>query len=202
VAIGGTGVPVTAAEAEGRPGKGEDGTARTREVKMAVAFTQTAADEEGRPARDPASSSYVATFAPAAASGTLMAAGAHRRGAGHIPQMVIPGDGAAWIWNLAGQHLPEATQVVDLFHAREHLHDLAKLLEFMLGGGKNDWLAARLAELDDGNIEAICAAARAFPWPARKPRTRPRPWATSSTTPAGCVTPTSASSACSWDPGR
>ena len=138
VAIDGTGVPVTAAEAEGRPGKGDDGIARTREVKMAVAFTQAATDEEGRPVRDPASSSYVATFAPAAAFGTLMAAEAHRRGAGHLRQMVILGDGAAWIWNLAGQHFPEATQVVNLFHAREHLHDLAKLLEFMLGSGKED----------------------------------------------------------------
>lgn len=170
VAIDGTGVPVTTAEAEGRPGKGEDGTARTREVKMAVAFTQTATDQDGRPARDPASSSYVATFAPAAAFGTLMAAEARRRGASHIRQMVILGDGAAWIWNLASQHFPEATQVVDLYHAREHLHDLAKLLEFMLGDHKDDWLAARLAELDDGNIEAICAAARTFPLAGSKAR--------------------------------
>jgi hypothetical protein len=122
------------------------------------------------PVRDPASSSYVATFAPAAAFGTLMAAEAHRRGASHIRQMVILGDGAAWIWNLAAQHFPGATQVVDLFHAREHLHDLAKLLEFMLGGGKDDWLAARLAELDDGNIGAICAAARTFPLMGKKAR--------------------------------
>jgi len=137
-------------------------------VKIAVAFTQAATDEEGRPVRDPASSSYVATFAPAAAFGTLMAAEAQRRGASHIRQMVILGDGAAWIWNLAGQHFPQATQVVDLFHAREHLHDLARTLEFMLGHGKDDWLAARLAELDDGNIEAICAAARAFPLAGKK----------------------------------
>ena len=41
VAIDGTGVPVTAAETEGRPGKAEDGSARTREVKMACLFTQT-----------------------------------------------------------------------------------------------------------------------------------------------------------------
>jgi hypothetical protein len=169
-AIDGTGVPVTAAEAEGRAGKGADGTAHTREVKMAVMFTQTAADEDGGPVRDPASSSYVATFAPAAAFGTLMAAEARRRGAAHIRQMAILGDGAAWIWNLATTHFPEATQIVDLYHAREHLHDLAKLLEFMLGDHKNDWLAARLAELDDGNIEAICTAARTFPLAGSKAR--------------------------------
>jgi hypothetical protein len=168
VCIDGTGVPVVAAETEGRPGKGEDGKARTREVKMAVAFTQTSTDEEGRPVRDPASSSYVATFAPAAEFGPLMAAEARRRGAGHIRQLVILGDGAAWIWNLAAQHFPEATQVVDLYHAREHLHDLAKLLEFMLGDTKDQWLAARLDDLGAGDTGAICTAARAYPLAGKK----------------------------------
>ena len=168
VCIDGTGVPMVPAETAGRDGKGEDGTARTREVKMAVAFTQSTTDEEGRPVRDPASSSYVAAFAPAAGFGTLMAAEARRRGAAGVRQLVILGDGAAWIWNLATQHFPEATQIVDLYHARQHLHDLARMLEFMLGDHKQDWLAARLAELDDGDIEAICAAARAFPLAGKK----------------------------------
>ena len=106
-----------------------------------------------------------------------MAGEARRRGAGHIRQLVILGDGAAWIWNLASEHLPQATQIVDLFHAREHLHDLAKLLEFMLGDHKPAWLEERLAELDAGDIGAICTAARAFP-PGRpqgqRPENRPR----------------------------
>ena len=131
------------AETDGRPGKGEDGKARTREVKLACAFTQTKVDEDGYPVRDPHSSSYLATFAPAAAFGTLMAAEARRRGAGHVRQLTILGDGAHWIWNLASQHFPEATQIVDLYHAREHLHDLAKLLAFMLGDHHDGWLAER-----------------------------------------------------------
>ena len=102
------------AETDGRPGKGEDGKARTREVKLACAFTQTTVDEDGYPVRDPHSSSYLATFAPAAGFGTLMAAKAGRRGAGHVRQLTILGDGAHWIWNLAGQHFPEGTQIVDL----------------------------------------------------------------------------------------
>jgi len=52
---------------------------------------------------------------------------------------------------------------VDLFHAREHLHDLARLLEFMLGDQKDAWLAARLEDLDYGYIDGIMAAARVFP---------------------------------------
>jgi hypothetical protein len=158
IAIDGTGVPMVAAETEGRDGKSEDGKARTREVKMAVAFTQATVDEEGFPVRDPASSSYLATFAPAAGFGTLMAAEAYRRGAGRARQITILGDGAAWIWNLAAQHFPAATQIVDLFHAREHLHDLANLAARLLGTGKQDWLAARLAELDAGDIPALLAA--------------------------------------------
>jgi transposase len=55
-----------------------------------------------------------------------MACEARRRGAGHVRQLVILGDGAAWVWNLAAQHFPEATQIIDLYHAREHLHELAR----------------------------------------------------------------------------
>jgi hypothetical protein len=168
ICVDGTGVPVIAAETEGRDGKGEDGKAHTREVKLCCVFTQTTVDEKGRPVRDPRSSSYLITFDPAADFGALMAAEARRRGAGHIRQLVFLGDGAAWIWNLATRHFPEATQIVDLFHAREHLHDLARLLEFMLGDHKQAWLEQRLADLDNGDIPAICAAARAFPLTGKK----------------------------------
>jgi hypothetical protein len=162
VAIDGTGVPMTAAETAGRAGKAEDGRARTREVKMAAAFTQTRLDEDGYPVRDPGSSSYLATFAAAPAFGILMAAEARRRGAGHIRQLTILGDGAAWIWNLADRHFPEATQVVDLFHAREHVHELGNLAARLLAGHRDEWLAARLAELDAGDIPALLAAGRSL----------------------------------------
>ena len=52
---------------------------------------------------------------------------------------------------------------MDLFHAREHLHDLARSPEFMLGDRKGEWLAARLEDLDYGHIDGITAAAREFP---------------------------------------
>ena len=52
---------------------------------------------------------------------------------------------------------------MDLFHAREHLHDLGKLLAFMLGDQHASWVAGRSDELDDGDIQALLSAARAFP---------------------------------------
>jgi hypothetical protein len=161
--IDGTGVPMTARETAGRDGKGEDGRARTREVKLAVFFTQDQVDDDGYPVRDRDSSSYIATFEPAAAFADLVKAEGIRRGAGHVRQFTIIGDGAAWIWNIAGSMFPEATQIVDLFHAREHLHDLARSLEFMLLDRKDEWLAARLEDLDYGDIGGICSAARAYP---------------------------------------
>jgi hypothetical protein len=161
--IDGTGVPMTAKETAGRDGKGEDGRARTREVKLGVFFTQDHVDDDGYPVRDRDSCSYIATFEPAAVFADLVKAEGIRRGADHVRQFTILGDGAAWIWNLASSKFPEATQIVDLFHAREHLHDLARLLEFMLGDHKDEWLAARLDDLDYGDIDSICKAARLYP---------------------------------------
>ena len=161
--IDGTGVPVTAKETAGRDGKGEDGRARTREVKLGVFFTQDKVDDEGYPVRDRDSSSYIATFEPAGVFADFVKAEGIRRGADHVRQLTILGDGAAWIWNIAGSKFPEATQIVDLFHARQHLHDLARVLEFMLLDRRDEWLADRLEDLDYGDIDGICEAARAYP---------------------------------------
>jgi hypothetical protein len=148
---------------EGRDGKGEDGRARTREVKMAVFFTQHKLDAKGYPVRDRASSSYIATFEPAAAFGDLVKAEGIRRGSDHVRQMTVIGDGAAWIRGIATAKFPEATQIAGLYHAREHLHSLTRSLEFMLGDRKEEWLAARLEDLDYGYIDGIEAAVRRYP---------------------------------------
>jgi hypothetical protein len=198
--IDGTGVPVTSKETEGRDGKGEDGRARTREVKMAVFFTQDKVNDEGYPARDRASSSYIATFEPASQFAGLVKAEGIRRGSDHGRQMTVIGDGGAWIWNIATGKFPEATQFVDLFHAPEHPNDLARSLEFMLLGRKDEWLAARLEDLDHGDIDGIVAATREYPSRAsRKTRSTPRS-ATSRTTPTGCATGGSVPAACSSAP--
>jgi hypothetical protein len=161
--IDGTGVPMTSKETAGRDGRGEDGRARTREVKLAVFFTQDKVNADGYPVRDRTSSSYIATFEPAAAFAELVKAEGIRRGADHARQLTVIGDGAAWIWNLAAATFPEATCILDLFHAREHLHSLARSLEFMLLNHYDEWLAARLEDLDYGDIDGIKAAVRKYP---------------------------------------
>jgi hypothetical protein len=163
IAVDGTGVPMVPAAVTGRAAKSGDGRARTREVKLACLFTQTTLDEAGRPVRDPGSTSYVGSFAPAEHFATLVHAEARRRGADRIRQLVVLGDGAPWIWKLATAIVPEATPIVDINHAREHLHDLAAGLAPVLGGGHDDWLHARLADLDAGDIEALVTETTRLP---------------------------------------
>lgn len=133
IALDGTGVPAVPADTESRKGKGPDGRAHTREVKLGALFTQTEVDADGFPVRDPQSSSHVATFEPVQHFGVLVSAEARRQGSDNAGQLVVLGDEAAWIWNLASLHFPAATHIVDLYHAREHLYGLAKLLAPVLG---------------------------------------------------------------------
>jgi hypothetical protein len=158
----GAGVPVRSSETAGRTGKGEDGSAGTREVKLARFFTVSRLDDDGRPVMDPGSSSYVATFDGKDALAGLVEAEYLRRGGEHHRQVVALGDGAAWIWTMAGDLYPHATHITDIYHAREHLHDLADHLAFITPD-PDAWLARRLEELDAGNVEAIIGAARQYP---------------------------------------
>jgi len=66
---------------------------------------------------------------------------------------------APWIWNIATASLPETSQIVDLYDARDNSTPPARRLEFMLGSHKDAWLAARLEDLDHGYIDGITAAA-------------------------------------------
>ena len=124
VEVDGTGVPMVANELAGRKGKQPDGTAKTREVKLGSVFTQTQCDSEGRPERDYASTTYVGSFEPAEPFGLGIRDEARRRGLGRAGKLVFIGDGAAWIWELQRLNFPAAVQILDLYQALEHLHEL------------------------------------------------------------------------------
>jgi len=162
IEVDGTGVPVRPSETEGRPGKAGDGKAGTREIKLARFFTVSALDDDGNPVMDPGSSTYVATFDGKDALAGLVEAEYLRRGGEHFRQVVAIGDGAAWIWAMAGQLYPHATHITDIWHAREHLTDLAAHLAFITPDPAQ-WQADRNAELDAGNIESILTTARRYP---------------------------------------
>jgi hypothetical protein len=157
-AVDGTGVPMVADELEGRAGKQPDGSAKTREVKLGCIFTQTTTDEEGLPVRDYQSTSYVAGFEQAADFMVRVRQEAIRRRMAAALLVVLLGDGAAWIWEQGQKCLPRAFQILDLYHALEHLCALAKLLEAQPEAAKALWQTWREQLLADGVAEVLCQA--------------------------------------------
>lgn len=153
VAMDGSGVPVVGRETEGRKGKDETGQAKTREAKLGCVFTQTRVDEEA--VRDEDSTTYVGAIETAEGFGSRIYAEAVRRGIARAEQVILLGDGAKWIWGLAEEHFPGATQIVDLYHAREHLTQVAKLRYGAKSKESQSWRAARREELDAGDVEAV-----------------------------------------------
>lgn len=65
------------------------------------------------------------------------------------------GDRAVWIWNLADQHFPGAIQIVDLYHARQHLWELSAKLFPGDEPTRKRWTARCLKQLDAGKMEAL-----------------------------------------------
>lgn len=151
----GTGVPMMREELVGRRGKQADGSARTREAKLGCVFTQTLVARDGRPIRDPASTSFVGAIEPAEDFGWRLYAESVRRGLHQARRVVLLGDGAEWINTLHATHWPEALRIVDLYHAREHLAELCQLL---FAGHDNQITHHRIrwwADLDAGRVEKI-----------------------------------------------
>jgi hypothetical protein len=160
LALDGTGVPVVARETEGRKGKDPTGKAKTREAKLGCVFIQTKVDDEGYPVRDPESTTYVGAIETAEEFGRRIYGEAVRRGVNRAAKVIVLGDGAHWIWGIAEEHFPGATHIVDLYHAREHLAELAKIV-YELGSLRwKQWLAARIEELDAGQVEAVALSLR------------------------------------------
>jgi hypothetical protein len=155
VLIDGVQVPVVAAETEGRTGRVEGQRARTRECKLGCVFTQTSVDKEGWPIRDPDSTTYVGAIETAEEFGFRIYTEAWRRGWEWATIRVVLGDGAVWIWNLADDHFPGAIQIVDLYHARQHLWKIAALLHPQDPAAKKQWMTPMKDLLDAGDIETL-----------------------------------------------
>jgi hypothetical protein len=163
VQMDGTGVPVVKKETVGRQGKTEGQPAHTREVKLGCVFTQTTWDKEGYAIRDPHSTTYTGAIEGAEEFGRRIYAEAYRRGWSRARKKVVIGDGAEWIWNLVALHFSDAIQIVDLYHARQHLWEVARKLYPNDRGKQKAWMKIHQKRLlDRGKIEKLVAALRSI----------------------------------------
>ena len=119
--------------------------------------------------------SYVAAREPAPAFGARLAAEAARRGALEIArwqggvtgrglavlrEVAVYGDGAPWIWHLADEHFDARIEVIDPFHAYQHLHAAARAL-FGDTMAAEVWVAHRKADLLTVGVDPVLVALRA-----------------------------------------
>jgi hypothetical protein len=162
----GTGVPMRKSEVAGRVGKQSDGSAKTREAKLVTMWTAESRDEEDKPVRDPGSVTYSAAIESAAALDTSpersefaerVLREATRRGFTQASRCVVLGDGSAWIWNTAAELFPQAIQILDRFHAKEHLSKVGKVIYGDSKQGKK-WIQRRYDELDEGRLKSLLKA--------------------------------------------
>ena len=73
------------------------------------------------------------------------------------------GDGAEWIWNLVALPFPEAMQIVDLYHARQHLWEMARRRFPNEQGKQKAWMKIHQTRLlDRGKIEKLVGALRSI----------------------------------------
>jgi hypothetical protein len=159
VQMDGTGVPVVKKETAGRQGKLDGLPAHTREAKLGCVFTQTKWDEEGFAIRDPDTTTYTGAIENAEQFGKRLYVEAWKRGWSRAVKKVVIGDGAEWIWNLAKEHFPGAIQIVDLYHARQHLWDLARLLYPTDRKRRNTWIGLHQKRwLDKGKVAKLVAS--------------------------------------------
>ena len=163
VQMDGTGVPVVKKETEGRKGKTAGQPAHTREVKLGCVFTQTTWDKKGYPIRDADSTTYAGAIETAEEFGKRIYLEAWNRGWSRAEQKVVMGDGAEWIWNLADQHFPGAVQIVDLYHARQHLWELARRLHPNHPPNQQAWMKIHQKRLlDKGKIARLVLSLRSM----------------------------------------
>jgi hypothetical protein len=163
IQMDGTGIPVVKKETQGRKGKTDGQPAPTREAKLGCVFTQTAEDAEGFPLRDPDSTTYTGAIETAEEFGKRLYVEAWRRGWSRAKKKVVIGDGAEWIWNLAQDHFPGAIQIVDLYHVRQHLWELARKLYPQEEANQKAWMKAHQKRLlDKGKIGKLVEALRSL----------------------------------------
>jgi len=105
-----------------------------KEMKVGSVFevqSEQGVDEQsGEPVAMPVATamSYVAHLGGTEPFGVLLWSEARRRKWWRASETEVVGDGASWIWNQSALHFGDSLQVVDWYHAKEHLVAAVRLL--------------------------------------------------------------------------
>jgi Uncharacterised protein family (UPF0236) len=101
------------------------------------------------------SASYLTTLDEAQRFGWQLWQEAVRRGVLTAEEVVVVGDGAHWIWNIAERHFPRATQIVDWYHASEYIWNAASTIWGEAGAERAGWAGAQLDLLWESKVGEV-----------------------------------------------
>lgn len=136
-----------------------------KELKTGCVYTTRSRRSRQRPEElelRAESQSYVAALAEAERFGWQLWAEACRRGLSERSEVVVLGDGAHWIWNVAEEHFPEATQILDWYHASEYVWRAASAIYGEGSELRTTWARRQLDALWEGRVGEVLAALEAY----------------------------------------
>jgi hypothetical protein len=132
-----------------------------KEMKLGAVFElaiRQARDErtgERGPVAHAVNVSYAAHLGGPEVFGELVFTEARRRGWEQAQDTQVIGDGAVWIWNQAGVHFGKSWQLVDWYHAKQHLAQAARLFKGEGTPAYTLWFNSRETALYQGHAERI-----------------------------------------------
>jgi hypothetical protein len=144
IGIDGTGVPMRGG------GTRESKTGIIYETKEAVGKTKVFRAE------------YLATLERVDSFGEQVYARAFRRGVENADDVACLGDGASWIWHSFAHHNPAAVQILDYYHASEHLGTVAKTWYGEGTEAAKRWVKARQADLLSDCVGSVIRSMRSW----------------------------------------
>jgi hypothetical protein len=106
---------------------------------------------------------YVARRSARGGFGPLLASVAYQAGLPQAKQVVVLGDGAPWIWKLAEEHFPAAVHIVDLYHAKQHVWEVAHAVFGQSCPQACAWAGLACDLLVHGQIEELVTLIRQLP---------------------------------------
>ena len=128
------------------------------EIKVGCCYHTHARVDRKRPERlelRAHSASYVTALEEAQRFGWRLWQEAVRRGVLSSDEVVVLGDGAHWIWNIAERHFPRAIQIVDWYHASEYLWNAASAIWGESSPERQIWAKAQVDLLWEGQVEQV-----------------------------------------------
>jgi uncharacterized protein UPF0236 len=128
------------------------------EIKVGCCYQAQARTDRKRPERleiRAHSTSYVSALEEAQSFGWRLWQEAVRRGVLSSDEVVVLGDGAHWIWNIAEKHFPRATQIVDWYHASGYIWNAASAIWGESSLERAEWAHAQLDLLWEGKVAEV-----------------------------------------------